>query len=190
MAKHTTVLTTTDTAGRASDLARAVVEARAAACAQIEGPVRSVYWWEGAVQEEQEWRVLFKLPASKYDDLEALIRRTRPARTRARKPRHRAHLPALAPAERRARMPRSRDTQGDREHGRVGTRRGRAGGRLARCPLPAQGTGPRLGRAASRRRGARTRAAGTDLALWRRLTPSGLPRWADDPAGRGQEDHL
>lgn len=75
MAEHITVLTTTDTADRASDLARAVVEARAAACAQIEGPVRSVYWWDGALQEEQEWRILFKLPASKYDELEALIKR-------------------------------------------------------------------------------------------------------------------
>jgi hypothetical protein len=34
-AEHITVLTTTDTADRASDLARAVVEARTAACAEI-----------------------------------------------------------------------------------------------------------------------------------------------------------
>jgi periplasmic divalent cation tolerance protein len=74
MAEHITVLTTTDTADRATELARAVVEARAAAGAQIEGPVRSVYWWDGAVQEEREWRILFKLPASKYDELEALIK--------------------------------------------------------------------------------------------------------------------
>ncbi|WP_042388399.1 divalent-cation tolerance protein CutA [Streptacidiphilus melanogenes] len=74
MAEHITVLTTTDSADRASGLARAVVEARGAACAQIEGPVRSVYWWDGALQEELEWRVLFKLPAAKYDELEALIK--------------------------------------------------------------------------------------------------------------------
>lgn len=75
MAEHIIVLTTTDTAERASALARAAVEARAAACAQIDGPIRSTYWWDGAVQEEQEWRVIYKLPAEKYTELEALIKR-------------------------------------------------------------------------------------------------------------------
>jgi len=44
MAEHIIVLTTTDTAEAASELARAAVEARVAACAQIDGPIRSVYW--------------------------------------------------------------------------------------------------------------------------------------------------
>ncbi|QMU76007.1 divalent-cation tolerance protein CutA [Streptacidiphilus sp. PB12-B1b] len=75
MAGYITVLTTTDTAEGAAELARAAVEARAAACAQIDGPIRSVYWWDGAVQETQEWRVVYKLPAALYDALEALIKR-------------------------------------------------------------------------------------------------------------------
>ena len=75
MAAHIIVLTTTDTAEGASELARAAVEARAAACAQIDGPIRSTYWWDGALQEEQEWRVVYKLPAEKYAELEALIKR-------------------------------------------------------------------------------------------------------------------
>ena len=75
MAEYITVLTTTDTAEGASALARAAVEARAAACAQIDGPIRSTYWWDGAIQEEQEWRVVYKLPAGKYAELEALIKR-------------------------------------------------------------------------------------------------------------------
>jgi periplasmic divalent cation tolerance protein len=74
MAEHITVLTTTDSAEHAQELARAVVQARAAACAQIEGPIRSIYWWEGALQEEREWRILFKLPAAKYDEVEVLIK--------------------------------------------------------------------------------------------------------------------
>jgi periplasmic divalent cation tolerance protein len=75
MAGHIIVLTTTDTAEGAAELARAAVEARVAACAQIDGPVRSVYWWDGAVQEGSEWRISYKLPAEKYADLEALIKR-------------------------------------------------------------------------------------------------------------------
>jgi periplasmic divalent cation tolerance protein len=71
---YITVLTTTDSAERAADLARTVVEQRAAACAQIDGPVTSVYWWDGSIQEDQEWRVLFKTPADRYADLEAAIK--------------------------------------------------------------------------------------------------------------------
>ncbi|MDT0306287.1 divalent-cation tolerance protein CutA [Streptomyces sp. DSM 44917] len=74
MAEHITVLTTTDSREAAEALARSAVEARVAACAQIEGPVTSVYWWEGEVQTDQEWRVLYKTPAARYDALEAHIR--------------------------------------------------------------------------------------------------------------------
>ncbi|WP_377273230.1 divalent-cation tolerance protein CutA [Peterkaempfera sp. SMS 1(5)a] len=76
MAEYITVLTTTDTADRAEELARAAVEARVAGCAQIDGPIRSVYWWEGAVQVDMEWRVLYKLPADRFDDLERIIKET------------------------------------------------------------------------------------------------------------------
>ncbi|WP_328469750.1 divalent-cation tolerance protein CutA [Streptomyces sp. NBC_00448] len=74
MSGYVTVQTTTDSAERAEQLARVAVEARAAACAQIDGPIRSVYWWEGEVRAEQEWRVLFKTPAERYDTLQALLK--------------------------------------------------------------------------------------------------------------------
>lgn len=74
MPGYITVLTTTDTPDRAEDLARVVVEQRAAACAQIDGPIRSVYWWDGQLQVEQEWRVLFKAPAGKFADIEQAIK--------------------------------------------------------------------------------------------------------------------
>lgn len=74
MLSYITVLTTTDTPERAEEIARAVVEARVAACAQVDGPIRSVYWWEGAVQVEQEWRVTFKAPSGRYAAIEAAIK--------------------------------------------------------------------------------------------------------------------
>lgn len=74
MSGYVTVLTTTDSAEHAEELARAAVGARAAACAQIDGPIRSVYWWQGEVRNDQEWRVLFKTPAERYDTLEAVLR--------------------------------------------------------------------------------------------------------------------
>ncbi|TDC67775.1 divalent-cation tolerance protein CutA [Streptomyces hainanensis] len=74
MADHITVLTTTDSREAAEELARSAVEARLAACAQVDGPITSVYRWEGAVRTDQEWRVLYKLPAAGYAELEAHIR--------------------------------------------------------------------------------------------------------------------
>ncbi|MEU3821119.1 divalent-cation tolerance protein CutA [Streptomyces sp. NPDC030392] len=69
------VLTTTDAAEKAEALARGAVEARVAACAQVSGPVTSVYRWEGAVETAREWQVLFKTAAARYDALEEHIRR-------------------------------------------------------------------------------------------------------------------
>jgi len=68
-----TVLTTTDAAGKAEALARGAVEARVAACAQISGPVTSVYRWKGAVETAAEWQVLFKTTGARYDALEAYL---------------------------------------------------------------------------------------------------------------------
>lgn len=74
MAEILTVLTTTDSEARARALAAGAVERNVAACAQINGPVTSVYRWEGEVQTDPEWQVLFKTAAARYDALEAYVR--------------------------------------------------------------------------------------------------------------------
>jgi periplasmic divalent cation tolerance protein len=67
--RYLQVQTTTDSRVEAMELARAAVEARLAACAQVAGPVASTYWWEDAVERAEEWLVLLKLPASGYQEL-------------------------------------------------------------------------------------------------------------------------
>ena len=57
------MVTTIDSADDAVELARGAVTARLAACAQVDGPVTSVYWWEGDVTTEEEYRVTFKTDA-------------------------------------------------------------------------------------------------------------------------------
>ncbi|WP_329131906.1 divalent-cation tolerance protein CutA [Streptomyces sp. NBC_01476] len=74
MADYVTVLTTTDDPAKADTLATGAVEAKLAACAQIEGPITSVYRWQGALQKDQEWRILFKTTAERYPDLEAHLK--------------------------------------------------------------------------------------------------------------------
>jgi periplasmic divalent cation tolerance protein len=71
------VLTTVATRADADALARAMVEQRLAACAQISA-IDSVYWWQGVVQSEGEFRLLFKTTAERYAVLEAALRASHP----------------------------------------------------------------------------------------------------------------
>jgi periplasmic divalent cation tolerance protein len=54
------VLTTLPGDEQARALARAVVERRLAACANVFQPVTSIYWWEGKISEEPETMVVLK----------------------------------------------------------------------------------------------------------------------------------
>jgi periplasmic divalent cation tolerance protein len=71
------VVTTVATQDDARRLARALVEQRLAACAQISA-IESVYRWQGAVQQEVEQRVLFKTVHERYAEVEAAIRAIHP----------------------------------------------------------------------------------------------------------------
>jgi periplasmic divalent cation tolerance protein len=52
--------TTTALRTDAERLARGAVEARLAACAQVDGPITSFYHWEGKLEQAEEFRVWFK----------------------------------------------------------------------------------------------------------------------------------
>jgi periplasmic divalent cation tolerance protein len=67
------VQTTTDSRAEAIELSRLAVEARLAACAQVTGPITSTFWWDDGVQREEEWLILLKLPAEKYEELQAFL---------------------------------------------------------------------------------------------------------------------
>ena len=63
--------------------ARRVIEARQAACANIIGTVRSLYWWKGAIEEEDETLVIFKTSEAKAAAAEAFIAENHPYETPA-----------------------------------------------------------------------------------------------------------
>src|ERR1700728_4287600 len=67
------VQTTTDSRAEAMELSRAAVEARLAACAQVAGPVASMYWWDGGLERTEEWLGVLNLLGSRYDELAAFI---------------------------------------------------------------------------------------------------------------------
>jgi len=71
------VITTVGTLADARSLARSLVESHLAACAHIV-PIESFYHWQGAVQNDTEFKVTFKARAEHYARLEAAIRAQHP----------------------------------------------------------------------------------------------------------------
>ena len=67
------VTTTTDARQEAAEIAKVAVGERLAACAQLVGPIASTYWWEGEIESAEEWIVVFKTTAERFDELAELI---------------------------------------------------------------------------------------------------------------------
>ena len=63
------VLVTTPTPERAAEIARAVVEERLAACGNVVPGLRSIYRWEGRVQEDAEALLVLKTTRARFDAL-------------------------------------------------------------------------------------------------------------------------
>lgn len=75
------VLVLETTVGSEADarvLADALVAERLAACAQILGPLESVYWWEGAVTSASEWLLRCKTTSGRSAVLVARLRELHP----------------------------------------------------------------------------------------------------------------
>ncbi|MEX0325221.1 MAG: divalent-cation tolerance protein CutA [Puniceicoccaceae bacterium] len=70
--------TTVASAGEAKNLAQGAIEARRAACAQIDPEIQSLYIWEGALEANAEWRILFKTTEEGKDALVDWIKARHP----------------------------------------------------------------------------------------------------------------
>jgi periplasmic divalent cation tolerance protein len=68
-----TVYATFADAAEAERVARILVDERLAACANLLGPCRSIYRWEGKVEQADEVAALFKARADKAEALLARI---------------------------------------------------------------------------------------------------------------------
>lgn len=68
------VLTTAGSEEEAARLGHALVGERLAACVNVVGPIRSIYRWEGAVEDASEWLLVVKARRDDFPVLEARIR--------------------------------------------------------------------------------------------------------------------
>jgi periplasmic divalent cation tolerance protein len=72
--EFTVVLVTAGSADEAVRIGRSLVEERLVACANVIGPIRSLYRWEGAVEDASEHLLLLKARAADVAALEVRVR--------------------------------------------------------------------------------------------------------------------
>lgn len=72
------VLCTVPDAAVGERLARGAVEARLAACVNILPGVRSIYRWQGRIQDEAEVQLVIKTRAEHFSELEAWLKQHHP----------------------------------------------------------------------------------------------------------------
>ena len=65
---------TTNSVEEASKVATMLVEQHHVACANIGPDVKSIYFWQGKVEEDQEVKVHFKTVDSKFEQVKNLIK--------------------------------------------------------------------------------------------------------------------
>ena len=72
------VITTGDNRDIIEDIGKKIVEMRLAACAQIAGPIKSIYWWKGKIEETEEWCCILKSTEGLYKKIEETIVKLHP----------------------------------------------------------------------------------------------------------------
>jgi periplasmic divalent cation tolerance protein len=68
------VLVTAGSAEEAQRIGRALVAEQLAGCVNVVGPIRSIYRWQGAVEEAEERLLIIKARAADLATLEARVR--------------------------------------------------------------------------------------------------------------------
>jgi periplasmic divalent cation tolerance protein len=68
------VLVTAGSAEEGRRIGHALVEERLAACVNVVGPIRSIYRWEGAVEEAEEHLLMMKARSADVPALTARVR--------------------------------------------------------------------------------------------------------------------
>jgi periplasmic divalent cation tolerance protein len=69
------VLSTCGSAEEAEKIARALVEARLAACVNVLAGARSFYRWQGAIEYSAEWLLIIKTSRGRFDELSSELQR-------------------------------------------------------------------------------------------------------------------
>ena len=67
------VFSTCGSREEAEKLARQLLEARLAACVSVIMQVQSFYWWQGKIEDSQEWLLMIKTSRDLFDKLRSAL---------------------------------------------------------------------------------------------------------------------
>ncbi len=73
MTEIISVITTGNGRDIIENIGKKLVEMRLAACAQVVGPIKSIYWWKGKMEEAEEWYCILKSRKDLYKKIEETI---------------------------------------------------------------------------------------------------------------------
>ncbi|MEV5555816.1 divalent-cation tolerance protein CutA [Nonomuraea wenchangensis] len=62
----------------AEQIISTLINNRLAAAAHLVGPITSVYWWRGEINRAEEWLLVVKTTAERFDELAGVIRELHP----------------------------------------------------------------------------------------------------------------
>lgn len=74
MAKYIQVVTTVASKAEGERIALALLEKRLVGCVQIVGPIESLYWWRGKIEQSQEWLCVAKTERKLFAQVEETIK--------------------------------------------------------------------------------------------------------------------
>jgi len=78
MQKYIQITTTTDKKADAEKISKKLVEMRLAACVQVVGPIRSIYWWKDVIESNEEWLCIIKTENELYKEIEKVLSEIHP----------------------------------------------------------------------------------------------------------------
>ncbi|MDP8233239.1 MAG: divalent-cation tolerance protein CutA [Candidatus Saelkia tenebricola] len=78
MGEYIQIITSTDSKENAEKIAEDLIQEKLAACTQVLGPVKSSYWWEGNVENANEWICIIKSKKALYNKIEKAIKKIHP----------------------------------------------------------------------------------------------------------------
>jgi periplasmic divalent cation tolerance protein len=81
MAEIINVVTTLDSPEALDKIGSRLLEARLVSCIQIVGPIKSTYWWKGAIETTEEWMGIMKTRRDLYGRVQEEIRSLHPYET-------------------------------------------------------------------------------------------------------------
>ena len=72
MAEFVQIITTCERVEDAKKIGEELVKRRLCPCAQVSGPISSIYWWEGSVEKSEEWYCIAKAREERFKEVERI----------------------------------------------------------------------------------------------------------------------